>query len=1609
MTHLERPRGRFGRQVIILALLVSLTASPQLALVGSSGFEPTHAAGLGTSAGHSASIVPRAGPALTLFPSNGSVGSTVAASGTGFPANTTITFTFAGIAVGSTCSTDATGSFPGTSGTPCTLTVPATPAGTTSVVASGSTGIPVGAAPARLAYDPATSQIFVANTQDDSVSVISDSTDAVVATIGVGNSPFGVAYDSGLGEMFVSNTGSDNVSVISDTTDMVVGTVSVGCGPSGLTYDAALAEIFVADDCSHDVNVISDTNNSVVAVISVTPGSVASDVALCNSTGEIFLADAGLDQVTVISTATNAIVSTVGVGGSPIADGADPGTGDVFVTNQNTNNVSVISCATSSVIASVAVGGSPRAVAYGPGTGRLFVANSGSNDVSVIADGNDSVVSTVGAGSGPDGVAYDTGTNQTFVSNSLSDNLSLIPGVAPPQAAGVFSVDPSVSLLPAQGAIGSMITVLGEGFAANSTINLTFAEVPVPSNCSSDLDGSFPGVTSSTCQLAIPGGSAGTVSVEASDGTNQASAVFSILAGFTLSPVDGAVGTTVDARGVDFAASSTVSFTFGGTAVTSTCSTDANGSFPGASGTGCSFTVPAVHGGSETVSASAGTIVANATFTVTGSLNLSPAAGIVGSPVTATGTGFTANSSVTFTVGGVAAVSNCSADATGSFPGTTGTSCTFLVPATPAGAEIVSAFRANSSGGIGVGVGCAPDGAAYDSGLGEVFVANGCTHNVSVISDASGVVVATVGLTAGACAAADAFDSALGEIFVANNCLGSVSVISDATNAVVATVGVGSDPDAIAYDSGTGEVYVANYLTDNVSVISDTTNLVVATVAVGSTPYGIAYDAGTAQIFVANGGSNNLSVISDTNHSIVATLTQAGSPYALTYDSAKGELFATDYNTNLVTVIADTNDSVVATIAVGSNPDAIAYDSDTGEVFVANYNSNNLTVISDATNAVVGDEGVGVSPEAIAYDSGAGEIYVANAVSDNVSVIIAGAHSTAIFQVNSSLGLSSSTGSVDVGQTVTVSGNGYGSSVGITAFTFGPFAISCTGASVGTCTGGSLATDAAGSFVAQFTVPAVATSGTYVITINDTAGDTSNASVTVFPAPAVSVPMAAPATVDLGQSTTFSAVASLGSGAYSYTWSGLPRGCTGSMATIQCLPEDSGNFSVSVKATDSNGQSATSTSLLFSVTPDPQVGMPSGTPGSGQVDAGGSVSFSASASSGSGTFTQFSWLGLPTGCTGTGSVVTCSGNDLLAGAYSINTSVTDSDGFTSVPSPTLLFFVDQDPTVTSPTASRISGDAGQTVTFSATATLGSGSYSFSWLGLPDGCTGSSVDSLTCVLAGRGSYSIQLEAMDSNDASVTSGALTFVVYSDPVATLTLNRTMLDAGEPVSLAAAATLGSGGFAFVWSGLPSACSGTAAWINCTPSEPGSYSVRVKVTDSNGESDSSGATGLTVASPLVANIIASSPTVVVGQSVEFTANISDGIGPFSITWKFGDGGTAEGEIANHTFAAAGTYTVSVRATDSVGGSVTQSLNLTVSSSSSTSGSLGASAPWELLAAAGILLALVALAALVLVRRRRNGTPPPGESEVTPVPDESQDGSADLPPDSSEVSEIESS
>jgi hypothetical protein len=169
-------------------------------------------------------------------------------------------------------------------------------------------------------------------------------------------------------------------------------------------------------------------------------------------------------------------------------------------------------------------------------------------------------------------------------------------------------------------------------------------------------------------------------------------------------------------------------------------------------------------------------------------------------------------------------------------------------------------------------------------------------------------------------------------------------------------------------------------------------------------------------------------------------------------------------------------------------------------------------------------------------------------------------------------------------------------------------------------------------------------------------------------APSLSGLSAAPAGLDVGQSTNVSVLASAPSG-YALTWSGLPYGCTAPASTIRsftCRPTEPGNYSVSVELVDGHGASLSAGPLAVNVAPGLSVGLPVVSEVTPHVND--SFEIWVPVQGGSGDL-AVQWSGLPAGCAPepTGWNESCTPR--ATGAYSVRATATDRFGEQSASRP----------------------------------------------------------------------------------------------------------------------------------------------------------------------------------------------------------------------------------------------------------------------------------------------------------------------------------------------------
>jgi PKD repeat protein len=234
------------------------------------------------------------------------------------------------------------------------------------------------------------------------------------------------------------------------------------------------------------------------------------------------------------------------------------------------------------------------------------------------------------------------------------------------------------------------------------------------------------------------------------------------------------------------------------------------------------------------------------------------------------------------------------------------------------------------------------------------------------------------------------------------------------------------------------------------------------------------------------------------------------------------------------------------------------------------------------------------------------------------------------------------------------------------------------------------------------------------------------------------------------------------------------------------------------------------------------------------------------------------------------------------------------------------------------------GTTGQAATFSASATNCSPS-SNGWKWTTGGGSGSSTtNSISITWSSSGAKLITASNTACGSASASkgvsiSGTSTGTALS---AQFTYSPTTISPGQSVTFSGASSTGSP-TVYSWKfgdGTPAA---SGAVVEHTYASAGSYSVTLSIAKPG---SGSGCIGGYCTSDLTKTVVVGggsggtlaaaftySPTSIAsGQSVTFNGSISTG-GPTTYLWNFGDGsGTASGAQATHTFASAGTYSVTL-------------------------------------------------------------------------------------------------
>ena len=449
---------------------------------------------------------------------------------------------------------------------------------------------------------------------------------------------------------------------------------------------------------------------------------------------------------------------------------------------------------------------------------------------------------------------------------------------------------------------------------------------------------------------------------------------------------------------------------------------------------------------------------------------------------------------------------------------------------------------------------------------------------------------------------------------------------------------------------------------------------------------------------------------------------------------------------------------------------------------------------------------------------------------------------------------------------------------------------------------------------------------------------TSNVTLDVPPQVSITTTPPAPPAITAGQTVDFTQSSfDLDKPIASYAWTfvgGAPASATSASVAGVLYSGATGSYPATVTLTDSLGQTG-SASVSVSVTNNPPSPSVATTPSPANIRAGHSVSYSASAVDEFPATVSYSWTfpgGSPSTGSGPGPIAVMYST---AGSSTTSLVATDNVGQTGSAAIPVNVSVNNPPVpsiATNPNPPNILG--GLAVTFQGSvADEDPSTVTYSWTfpgGSPASAAGPGPHTVTFATAG--SYSVMLTAAD--DIAQTGSAVSTVNVSannPPVPSIATVPSPPDIapGSAVTFSASATDESPStVTYAWTfsgGSPSTAAG-AGPISVTYAAAGTYTASLFATDNIGQTGSTPVTVHVAVNNPPAPAIGTTPSppdIMPGQIVTFRGSVTDE-SPSTVTyaWTFpgGSPGSAVGSGPHTvTFAAAGTYTVSLVGTDNIG------------------------------------------------------------------------------------------
>ena len=252
--------------------------------------------------------------------------------------------------------------------------------------------------PSSIAINTLSNQIYIANKEIGSVSVIDGMTGNITREISVGDSPTSIAVNPNTNKIYLTNTASNTISVINGTDNLWIKDIHSGDSPTSIAVNPTTNKIYVANSFSDSIWVINGSNDEQITNehgdISEVKVEAPYNLYVNPNTNQIYAIN--LDSnIFVINGTSNKIDGNLTNANIPNLVAFNPNSNLIYTVNNQSNSVIVTDNTINKAVMSIVLGDSPNGIngiSVNPMTNFIYVQ---SVDKLFIIDGQTNVIRQV--------------------------------------------------------------------------------------------------------------------------------------------------------------------------------------------------------------------------------------------------------------------------------------------------------------------------------------------------------------------------------------------------------------------------------------------------------------------------------------------------------------------------------------------------------------------------------------------------------------------------------------------------------------------------------------------------------------------------------------------------------------------------------------------------------------------------------------------------------------------------------------------------------------------------------------------------------------------------------------------------------------------------------------------------------------------------------------------------------------------------------------------------------------------------------------------------------------------------------------------------------------